>query len=256
MQDLADRPSPYVRLHPGSEGGEFDLALAISGSCWPVPPPASSCLKIRCKRCTNSDIYVVFQGLIKTLSLSTLGCHPPALLPIVQYLLPILFGRYRVHGSTVPSVHVSSRLHRASRASSSGPSTALVSPQSPRSPSSATSLRISKQPTVAANHSHPQRRPAPTISLRGSLWGTSRDRPEIEIPDQMDWVISTMTVNQAVQLGNHSRPNICARIARLAKIDSSPERRCNADNHHPNINTWGRVKLGGSSVSTLFGSES
>lgn len=35
LRDLADRPSEYVRLHPGSEGGEFDLALAISGSCSP-----------------------------------------------------------------------------------------------------------------------------------------------------------------------------------------------------------------------------
>lgn len=25
-----------ARLHPGSEGGEFDLALALSGSCWPT----------------------------------------------------------------------------------------------------------------------------------------------------------------------------------------------------------------------------
>lgn len=106
--------------------------------------------------------------------------------------------------------------------SSSGPSTALVSPQS---------SRCFEQRYIASDfqtaNGRSQSLTSPTsacadgFSARvplGHFPRPTRDRDTR--PDGLGHL--TMTVHQAAQLGNPSRPNIYARTAHLAKIDSSP----------------------------------
>lgn len=110
----------------------MDLALAISGSCWPVPRPASGCLKIRWKRCTkfrylrsiprfNQNSKSVDFGLFSPGSVT----HSPILLTHLVRTVPRPWISCSVRPRLVPS-SIAHPVH-----SSSGPSTALVSPPSP-----------------------------------------------------------------------------------------------------------------------------
>ena len=125
--------------------------LAVAGSSLPLTP---DWLKIRWICCTEFDIYVVFQGLIKTLSRSTLGCHIPGfvthslipLSPVFVRTVPCPWFNCSVRPCLVPSRFVRPVLRPVSRP--------LLSHPNPRGPSSAALRQISKQRTLTANHSH------------------------------------------------------------------------------------------------------
>lgn len=157
----------------------------------PVPRPASSCLKIRWKRCTkfrylrsiprfNQNSKSVDFGLSSPGSVT----HSPILLTHLVRTVPRPWFSCSVRPRLVPS----SFAHRVH--SSSGPSTALVSPPSPTLPEQ---RYIASEFQTTAN-GRSQSLVSPTSACADDffvrvLMGHSRDRPEIEIPDQMDWVI-------------------------------------------------------------------
>lgn len=189
--------------------------LAVAG---PVPRPASSCLKIRWKRCTkfrylrsiprfNQNSESVDFGLSSPGSLT----HSPILLTHLVRTVPRPWFSCSVRPRLVPSP-IAHPVH-----SSSGPSTALVSPPSPTLPEQrpiASDFQTANgrgqslaSPTSACADDSSARVPM------GHFPRPTRDRDTR--PDGLGHLV--MTVHKAARLGNPSGPNVYARTAHLPK---------------------------------------